>query len=149
MRESPEFLINLEAMKTMLVELEDGAALAATQSNWSAQLFILSQDENFRAVEPRVFINPKITKLGKKKVKASEGCLSLPGLFLDIARSEEIEWEYETVSGEKVAATAKGYYARAIMHEINHLNGRLMVDDAPPAQKLGVVKKWLAVQRDN
>lgn len=148
MRADADFIVNLEAMKTMLSELDDGMGLAATQVGWGVQVFILSQDENFKTIEPKVFINPKILKSGKKKEKKSEGCLSFPGLFLDISRPDEIEYEYENEAGERVVETARGYYARAIIHEVNHLQGRLMIDDASPVQKIGLVKKWLAVQRD-
>jgi len=137
---TPEFQTNLEEMKKILAV--DGVGLAATQVNWGIQLFMLCIDEKLQKIEPQIFINPVIRNYSKIKEKESEGCLSLPGLYLDLNRPIEIEWEYFNTKLEKFISYAKNYYARAVMHEIDHLNGKLMIDYASAVQQLKI-KKWM------
>lgn len=83
----------------------------------------------------RVFINPKIlSKRGKEKYE--EGCLSLPGVFLKIKRAQEIEAEALNERGEKFTIKANGLLARCIQHEIDHLNGILIIDRVSLFEKM-------------
>jgi len=134
------FFKNIQKMKEILKE--DGVGLAATQVDWPVQLFMLCVDSDTQTIEPEVFINPVIIKTSKVEVKGEEGCLSFPGLFLKIKRPIEIEWVYQTLDGQKKESRATGFYARAIQHEIDHLNGKVFIQKASPAQQLKV-KKWL------
>jgi len=141
---SDTFEKNIEDMKNILAR--DGMGLAATQVGWPVQLFMLCQDENLETIEPEIFINPKILEFSKKKVKAEEGCLSFAGLYLKLSRPERIKWQYETLSGETEIKESSGYYARAVQHECDHLNGKVFIDLASSAQKLPL-KKWLRYQQ--
>jgi len=137
---SDTFVKNIEEMKTILAK--DGMGLAATQVSWSVRLFLMCQNDKLEVVEPEIFLNPEIIEFSKKKVKEEEGCLSFAGLFIKISRSETIKWRYETLDGEIVTRESSGYYARAIQHECDHLDGKIFVDLASSVQKLKV-KKWL------
>ena len=82
LKNSDEFLTNLEEMKEILAV--DGVGLAATQVNWPIQLFMLCIDKDDNKIEPEIFINPKIKTYSKNKIKMEEGCLSFWGLYLKI-----------------------------------------------------------------
>lgn len=138
--QSDIFLKNIEEMKTILAK--DGMGLAATQVNWPVRLFLMCQNDKLEAIEPEIFLNPEIIEFSKKKTKEDEGCLSFAGLFFKISRPETIKWRYETLDGEVVTQESSGYYARAIQHECDHLDGKLFIDLASSVQKLKV-KKWL------
>lgn len=143
--ETEEFRQKLEQMKTLLNE--DGIGLAATQVGWPVQLFLLAIDENENELEePAIIINPEILEYSKKTDKMEEGCLSFPDLFIKITRPKSIKWKHQTpeglASGEEVHKSSDGFYARAIQHEIDHLNGMVFVDRATPVQKLKF-NKWL------
>lgn len=107
--------------ETMLKE--DGVGLAAPQVGIS-QKIIAVQTEN----GPSVFINPKIIKKYGKKVSMEEGCLSLPGIWLKIKRPEGAEIEAIDLDGKKLNIKAEGFQARVFQHEIDHLNGVLIID---------------------
>lgn len=137
---SNEFLSNIEKMKEILAI--DGVGLAATQVNWPVQLFMLCINEADEKIDPQIFINPKILSSSKKTIKMEEGCLSFKGLYLKIARPETVTWSYEDLAGNHFQTTSTGFYARAVQHEIDHLNGQVFIQRASPVQKLRV-KKWL------
>lgn len=140
LKNSDEFLANLEKMKKILEV--DGVGLAATQVNWSIQLFMLCIDKDDNRIEPKIFINPTIKTYSKNKIKMEEGCLSFWGLYLKVLRSETVTWSYETLDGNSHEITSSGFYARAVQHEIDHLRGNVFIQRASPAQRLKV-KKWL------
>ncbi len=80
-------------------------------------------------------INPKIVKKSREKGKDIEGCLSFPGIFLEIKRAKEIEVKALDINGKKIELKAKGLLARVIQHEIDHLNGILFIN------RLGIIDK--------
>ena len=75
-----------------------------------------------------ILINPTIKKYGKTLCKDQEGCLSIPGVYLDVERPETIELAYRDESGRPRSLKADGLLARAIQHELDHLTGVLFVD---------------------
>jgi len=86
-------------------------------------------------------VNPKILwRQGKDTM--SEGCLSIPGISLEIKRSKEVIVEGLTREGEKVQLGAVGLLARVLQHEIDHLDGILIVDRVPK-KKIKPIKKEL------
>lgn len=135
------FAENLAQMKVLLKQ--DGVGLAATQVGWPVRLFLLAIDENEQDLaEPEVILNPEIIEYSKKTEKMEEGCLSFPGLFIKITRPKSVKWRYQNLDGEIISKESTGFYARAIQHEIDHLNGMVFVDRASPVQKLKF-NKWL------
>ena len=105
----------------------NGIGLAATQVDHHIRLIVmdLSEDRN----EPRVFINPsyKILK-GYKMFEYEEGCLSIPGFNEIIARPDKIELSWQDLKGKTHVDTPEGLLTVCIQHEIDHLEGKLMVD---------------------
>jgi peptide deformylase len=100
-----------------------GMGLAAPQIGVSLRLAIIEwQNERF------TFINPTLTALSKEKVLFEEGCLSLPDQFFPIERSESVTVRYQNEAGEDVKMKASGILAIALQHEVDHLEGVLIVD---------------------
>jgi len=146
MIEPPEFQNNLQEMYKILEEQGDGIGLAATQVGWSIQLFILTIDEELNKTKPQVFLNPKVRFRAKKEVKEIESCLSFRGrdepLQLKISRPVSILWEYETLEGLTKHVESKDFYARVILHEHDHIVGKLFVDSASTTERLKF-SQWL------
>ena len=107
---------------------EIGIGLAAPQVGVSLRLMVVG-DEEGRGTQ--VLVNPVITAQGGT-VTAEEGCLSLPGIFAQVARSEWVTLEAQDLEGNPVAITARGLRSRVFQHEIDHLDGVLFIDRLEP-----------------
>ena len=106
----------------------DGIGLAAPQVGIHKQIIVIDINLDKPDVPPLVLINPKITKSGGNLCNAEEGCLSIPGVYLDVSRPEEIEVTYKSEQGKPSKLKADGLLSRAIQHEMDHLNGVMFVD---------------------
>lgn len=138
--QDPTFLASCKEMEQVLKR--DGVGLAAPQVGWNVKLFLLCIDEQIKDIEPQLFINPRIIKLSKETNKFEEGCLSFPDLFLDIRRSASITWTYRDANWTLHQKESSGFYARAVLHEVDHCEGRVFIDAATSVQKLKV-NRWL------
>jgi peptide deformylase len=103
---------------------EVGIGLAAPQVGISLRLMVVG-DDNGRT--PRALVNPVIAERGGD-VTAEEGCLSLPGIFAPVTRSEWVRLEAQDLEGQPVSIRAKGLTARVFQHEMDHLDGVLFID---------------------
>jgi peptide deformylase len=83
---------------------------------------------------PLILINP-VLRTTKTKVIGHEGCLSFPDLTLDIARAQRVSVKTRTLDGKEFAFDAAGLLGRAILHEVDHLNGRLFIDHISPEER--------------
>lgn len=101
----------------------DGVGLAAPQIDVSLRLAVIEINE-----EKLVLINPTLSAHDDDKILFEEGCLSLPGQFLAIERYETVTVDYQDEHGAHQKLTASGLLAIAIQHEIDHLDGILIVD---------------------
>lgn len=120
-----------EMIETM--DASDGVGLAAPQVHHSIRLFVIrtpieTGEDNFDLGEVKVFINPKLSLPSKETWKAGEGCLSIPGIRMDVERPKEITVEYTTLDGKLLKHRFSGWEARVIMHENDHINGVFFVD---------------------
>ena len=140
----------LAQMTKALSAAKDGVALAAPQIGIPLRIFIVLKEytENKTAQELKeikekkvkpeivVFINPKITKISKKKQTSKEGCLSVMGIFGTVARAEKVTVEAYSEKGEKFSRGASGLLAQIFQHEMDHLNGILFTDTAVNLEKI-------------
>lgn len=101
----------------------DGLGLAAPQINIPLRLCVIEING-----QQMVFINPQLTSLSRDKIIFEEGCLSLPGQFLPIERSERVTARYQDEHGIERKLKASGLLAIALQHEVDHLDGILIVD---------------------
>jgi peptide deformylase len=103
---------------------EKGNGLAAPQVGLPFRLIVATYDKVDFA-----FINPIITRIrGSKLVKGKEGCLSFPGLFLPVLRSNKIKFTAWTPTGDTVDEVVSGDFSRVLQHEVDHLDGTLIID---------------------
>lgn len=132
-----------EAMIVTMYE-EDGCGLAAHQVGRSLQLAVIdvipAQEDrpsrawiNGRELEldslmPLVMINPKIHPVGDEKLMETEGCLSMPGLYDEVARHARVRIICQDIDGTMLDFEAEGLLSRAAQHEVDHLNGILFTD---------------------
>lgn len=115
------------------MDLSNGCGLAAPQVGHSIRLFVLRdyiihEDGHWTLAEPRVYINPKLSSPGCHILTDVEGCLSLPGLRLNIDRPDRITIEAQDLDGKLIKEEIEGYNARIRMHENDHINGVLFID---------------------
>src|SRR5213082_3701552 len=96
---------------------------------------------------PLVLLNPQI-ETGPEKEIASEGCLSFPEISAEIERAEWAKVRAQTMTGEMVEIEATGLLARALQHEIDHLNGILFIDRISSATKASVSSRLKRLQKD-
>ncbi len=113
----------------MLLTMYDanGIGLAATQVDQHVRLVVmdLSDDRN----EPRIFVNPSYKVLQNHDLfKFEEGCLSIPGFNETISRPDKIELKWQDINGNEHNEEPEGLLTVCIQHEIDHLEGKLMVD---------------------
>ena len=102
----------------------NGIGLAATQIGWDAKVFIT----DVTGSDPKIFINPWITHYGKKKIVEKESCLSFPDKIIKVKRSEKITVKFQDLIGKEQVLQTKGLLARCILHEYDHLEGKLLID---------------------
>jgi peptide deformylase len=86
---------------------------------------------------PIILINPVI-KPTKTKIVSHEGCLSFPGLTLDIARAQRVSVKTRTLDGGVFEFDAGGLLGRAVLHEVDHLHGKLFIDDLSAAERRAI-----------
>jgi peptide deformylase len=118
-----------DMIDTMYDEL--GIGLAAPQVGASLRLMVVGDEEGRGA---QVLVNPAITDQGGS-VTAEEGCLSLPGIFAQITRSEWVTLDAHDLNGRPLSVTARGMRARVFQHEIDHLDGVLFIDRLEPVAR--------------
>ncbi len=90
---------------------------------------------------PLVMFNPKITSRGDQAVRRDEGCLSFPGIHTAVQRSAEVEVSFVDWKGEVRVLRCCGLLARAVQHELDHLDGVLLVDRMSPVKKISMAGK--------
>ena len=119
-----------ELAKNMLTSMYSakGIGLAAPQVGIQKRILVIDLDIENPTTPPHVFINPEITASSASIGTYEEGCLSIPGVYLDVIRPSSIKLSYRDEMGRPKKMNADGLLARCIQHEIDHLNGILFVD---------------------
>jgi peptide deformylase len=115
-----------EMLQTMYSS--DGIGLAAPQVGIHKQLIVIDCELENPAAPPLVLINPELKNCSQSLCKDQEGCLSIPGVYMDVERPNQIEVSYKDEHGRPKTLKADGLLARAIQHEMDHLKGVLFVD---------------------
>ena len=105
-----------------------GIGLAAPQVGISKELLVIDINFEDSAAEPLILINPEITAFGSTLNSYEEGCLSIPGVYLDVVRPSTIKLKFRDEMGRPRKMNADGLLARCIQHEVDHLRGVLFID---------------------
>jgi peptide deformylase len=127
----------------------NGVGLAAPQVNKDIRLFIIDTEQIFRSMEDdeeqidypdapgmkAVFINAHIVELDGKEWSYNEGCLSLPKIREDISRHEVVTLQYRDQNFDSQIKTFTGITARVVLHEYDHIEGKLFIDYLPPLKR--------------
>ncbi|BBL20920.1 peptide deformylase [Acinetobacter radioresistens DSM 6976 = NBRC 102413 = CIP 103788] len=121
-----------QAMHTTMLE-QNGVGIAAPQVYISKRIIIVASRSNLRysdapEMEAVVMVNPEILEFSRETCMGEEGCLSVPDVRGTVERAETVKLRYLTLEGEPVETIYKGFPARIIQHEIDHLNGILFVE---------------------
>ncbi len=128
-----------------------GIGLAANQVNINKQFFIVdvSVIEGLEHIKPVTMINPEIVEVSDKTVYFEEGCLSLPNLRADVERPEVIKVRFLNLNEEIEEIEADDLFARVILHEYDHLIGKMIPDRVTPRIRKKLQKELIAIMNRN
>lgn len=110
-----------------LMYASNGIGLAANQVDLPIRLFVINLSGKSDEGEELVFINPVVTK-PKGNDEGEEGCLSFPELYGPVVRPKQVNVNAYNLKGEEIRAPLSGFLARAVQHELDHLDGILFID---------------------
>jgi len=127
---------------------EDGIGLAANQIGEDLNLFVIDINHTDETEQPRIFINSNILEK-KGECISVEGCLSIPGIQVELKRSEFITLQYYSLEGSQKKKEFNGLLARAIQHEMDHLNGIFIVDRLSDLVKMQYKKDLKAIEQNS
>ena len=119
-----------------------GVGLAAIQVGVPRRLFVLDVADEDEKPAPLVLFNPEIVALGSETRLHEEGCLSIPDFRVEIERPASLTLSYIDRDGNPRELDAEGLLATAIQHEVNHLDGKLIIDFLSPLKRDMVVRKF-------
>ena len=105
-----------------------GIGLAAPQVGSGQRLVVIDVAREGEEPQPCCMVNPRITWVSDESIVMSEGCLSLPEIYVDVERPDKVGVAYQDENAEEHEIEADGLFARCIQHEIDHLDGVLHVD---------------------
>jgi peptide deformylase len=132
----------VDDMFDTLYESELGIALAAPQIGVQKQVFVWDLDER-----PMVVFNPEIVESSGEWVY-DEGCLSIPGLYVEMVRPKQVLMRGIGLDGEAIEIEADELEARLYQHELDHLNGVLMFDRMTPDQRKEALGEYRRLQEE-
>jgi len=120
-------LVDLLKSTILTMKKGKGLGLAANQVGINKCFYAIDLSYFDVVKEPIVIINPEIVEVSGSEI-GEEGCLSFPGLFIDVERSEKATVAGLDIDGNEFILEGKGLLARALLHELDHLNGKLFID---------------------
>jgi len=127
----------------------EGIGLAAPQIGISSRVLVIDlAREDEEDDEQIALVNPRLTWQSDDLKKQSEGCLSIPGLEEIVERPAEVRVEGKDPHGDPVEFFADDLLARALQHEIDHLDGVLFLDRVSPLKRRMLLKKWKKIEAD-
>ena len=127
---------------------ENGIGLAANQVGFDMNLFIIDISGIEEDEKTRVFINGEIIN-SEGESWFEEGCLSIPDIRLNVKRPDIIKFKYQDEKGQEFEEDFDGLLARAIQHEVDHLNGVFIVDRVSKSEKMSVAKELKNIEKNS
>lgn len=157
-KEAEEVTVFDDALRALVRDMfetmyhADGIGLAAPQIGVSRRIIVvdLRRSEEDEAEEPQrvALVNPVITWSSDDMYKQSEGCLSIPGLEEVVQRPVSVRVQGKDPDGNDVEIDAEDLYARALQHEIDHIDGILFIDRVSPLKRRMLLKKWKKLEAE-
>jgi peptide deformylase len=144
--EFDDYLVQLAERMILLMADAQGVGLAATQVGVLQRLFVF---EGEGEEGPHAVVNPRLVESSSEQESEEEGCLSLQGVRVPVARSTHVILEGRDPAGEEVRFDLDGLAARAVQHELDHLDGVLIIDrtdDEHRKEALGVLRPQPALR---
>ena len=135
--------VNLARQMLEIIKKDNGVGLAGPQIGIMKRIFVV----HIEGDEERVFINPSILETSHNTSKYEEGCLSIPGIFAVVVRSESIKIQAWNEKGRPFTMETSGLLARVILHEYDHLEGVLFIDRLPENKKRKYIDKYEKSQK--
>lgn len=120
-----------------------GVGLAAPQIGVSKRIIVLDMDGEFH-----VLINPHIVEISEEEDESQEGCLSVPGVEAPVVRRRRVCVRGLNLEGKEIDVGGEGLIARALQHEIDHLDGVLFIDHLSPARRQSLLKEFARRQKE-
>lgn len=112
----------------------EGVGLAAPQLGVLRRVVVVDVSRQHPELLPISLINPRIISAEGREV-AEEGCLSFPDMYGQVARHTKVSIEALDINGKQFTVDAEGFYARALQHELDHLDGKLFIDYLSPLKR--------------
>ena len=135
-----------DLLETMYVS--NGIGLAAVQIGILKRILVVDVSTKDEKNQPIVLINPVIKNLSDDTSVYEEGCLSIPETFIEIERPKICEVEYIDEKGSKKNLKCDGLLSTCIQHEINHLDGKLIIDHLSKLKKDFIIKKISKIKKN-
>ena len=118
-----------------------GIGLAAVQVGILKRILVIDVSSKNEKKKPMIFINPVIKNVSKETSVYEEGCLSIPDTFIEIERPKRCVVEYADLKGKKKLLKCDGLVSTCLQHEINHLDGKLIIDNLSKLKRDFIIKK--------
>lgn len=119
----------------------NGIGLAANQIGLNKRIFVMGSEKAAGFPLPFALFNPRIIETSQEEILDYEGCLSFPGIYLNVKRPSWIITEFQNSKGDIIEARIDGYMSKCFQHELDHLNGVCFVD------KVSKLKLQLAMKK--
>ena len=139
-----EFDTDPKELETLMIDTmrhHKGIGLAANQVNVPYTMFVMGNDFVEGFIKPTLFINPTILKVSEERILDKEGCLSFPGLWLNVERPKWIIAAYQDCDQKWNEIKIEGYMAKCFQHEFDHLHGVCYTD------RVGKLKLEMAIKK--
>ena len=126
----------------------EGIGLAAPQVGVSQRILVVDVKEEDESRHVHALVNPVITRSSRNTDRSMEGCLSIPGIEDTVTRPTRVTVEALSPDGDPVRIEAEGLLARALQHEVDHLDGVLFIDRVSPLKRRMLLRKWRKSRTD-
>jgi peptide deformylase len=131
-------IVNITKQMLEILKRDKGVGLAGPQIGIMKRIFVV----HIEGDEQRIFINPSILETSHETAKFEEGCLSVPGVYANVIRSDSIKIQAWNEKGRPFTIETGGLLARVIQHEYDHLDGILFIDHVPENVREKLIIKY-------
>lgn len=132
-------LKRISKQMAQLMYKTNGVGIASPQVGLDIRLIVVDCEDEYYGKDPLVMVNPVIVERKGELVESSEGCLSLPGITVTVERSPWVRVRYYDLEGQLWEIEGEELLAMCLQHEIDHLDGKTLIEAATPERRLQAV----------